>query len=135
MWNSEINNKKNGRYASWDYHMNFSLRYHNKLGIAPKYNQITNIGVDSFSAHGGTSMENLLTSKFCMVPIRELSFPLKHPSEVHIDSRFEKITEGIIVPPRSYYFKIALRRMIPIPRDISIKKSLKARKIVRKDLA
>lgn len=132
-WQSEVRNKAaQGRYASWDYHMNFSLRFHNKLGIAPRYNQITNIGVDSFSAHGGKSMENYLTKKFCMVPNKALQFPLKHPSKIKIDSKFEKATEKIIVPPRSYYLKIAIRRMIPIPRDISIKKSLKAGKIVRK---
>lgn len=131
-WQSKVKNKSKGRYASWDYHMNFSLRYYNKLGIAPKYNQITNIGVDSFSAHGGSSMENYLTSKFCMVPNKSLQFPLKHPEKVKVDAKFEKETERIIVPPRSYYIKIAIRRMIPIPRDISIKKSLRAGRIVRK---
>lgn len=131
-WQNEIRNKLEGRYASWDYHMNFSLRYYNKLGIAPRYNQITNIGVDSFSAHGGSSMENLLTSKFCMVPTKTLDFPLKHPERVAVDPVFEKKTERIIVPPRRYYMKIALRRLIPISRDISIKKSLKAGRIIRK---
>lgn len=131
-WQSEVRNKKNGRYASWDYHMNFSLRYYNKFGIAPKYNQITNIGADEFSAHGDTNMENYLTSKFCMVPTKELSFPLKHPPRIQVDERFEKIAEKIIIPPRRYYMKIFLRRMIPIPRDISIKKSLRAGKIIRK---
>ena len=114
--------------------MNFSLRYHNKIGIAPKYNQITNIGVDSFSAHGGTSMENLLTRKFCMVPNKELRFPLEHPPKVKVDSVFERKTERIIVPPCWYYLRIAIRRMIPIPRDISIKKSLRAGKIIKKGL-
>lgn len=131
-WKSELENKKNGRYASWDYHMNFSLRYHNKLGIAPRYNQITNIGVDEFSEHGGTSMDNYLTNKFCMIPVSNLEFPLKHPDTIHIDKRFERKTEKIIVPPRSYYMKIFLRRLIPIPRDVSIRKSIKTRKIVRK---
>lgn len=131
-WLSEMENKRNGRYISWDYHMNFSLRYHNKLGIAPCFNQITNIGVDSFAAHGGTSMENLLTSKFCQVPSKELSFPLKHPKEVIIDSKFEEITEKIIVPPRKYFLKIFFRRMIPISKDISIKKSIRERRIVRR---
>lgn len=133
-WLGEINYKEqHGRYASWDYHMNFSLRYHNKLGIAPKFNQITNIGVDSFSAHGGSSMENLLTSRFCEVPSKELSFPLTAPPEVKVNDIFEKKTAKIIMPPRKYYVKIFIRHLIPIPRDISIKKSLKYRKIVRKE--
>ncbi len=134
-WKSEINHKNTeGRYASWDYHMNFSLRFHNKLGIAPRVNQITNIGVDSFSAHGGNSMEILLTSRFCEIESGDLTFPLVDPSEVKINEDFEKKTANIIMPPRKYYFKIFIRRLIPIPRDISIKKSLKAGKIVRKGL-
>lgn len=77
-------------------------------------------------------MENLLTSKFCMVPTKLLDFPLKHPKQVAVDLAFEKKIEKIIVPPRRYYLKIALRRLIPIPRDISIKKSLKTGRVVRK---
>lgn len=127
-----INEKNHERYFSWDYQMNFSVRYHHKFGIAPCKNQITNIGADSMSAHGGTSMENYLTSKFCMVPSDRLSFPLKAPSKMDIDPIFERETEKIILPPRSYYFRIFVRRLIPIPRSISIKKSIKARKIVRK---
>lgn len=120
------------RYYSWDYQMNFSVRYWGKLGIAPCKNQITNIGVDGLSAHGGNSMEHVLTSKFCMVPSDELQFPLRAPSKIAIDPVFEKKTEQIIVPPRKYYLRIFVRRLIPIPRDISIKKSIKARRIVRK---
>lgn len=133
-WQSEIDNKaQNGRYASWDYHMNFSLRYHNKLGIAPRINQITNIGVDSFSIHGGSNKEHVLTKKFCEVPSAELTFPLTDPPEVAVNAGFEKKTAKIIMPPRSYYFKIFIRRMIPISKDISIKKSLKAGRIIRKE--
>ncbi len=132
-WKSEVHNKeKNGRYASWDYHMNFSIRYHNKLGVAPRVNQITNIGADSFSVHGGISMENLLTSRFCEVQSKDMTFPLIAPLEINVDKNFEKKTANIIMPPRRYYFKIFLRKIIPIPRNISIRKSLKAGKIIRK---
>ncbi len=134
-WKSEINHKNTeGRYASWDYHMNFSVRYRNKLGIAPRVNQITNIGVDAFSAHGGNNMENLLTSRFCEIASGDLTFPLVDPPEVKINEDFERKTANIIMPPRKYYFKIFIRRLMPIPRDISIKKSLKTGKIVRKGL-
>ena len=127
-----IDEQSHEKYYSWDYQMNFSVRYYNKFGIAPCKNQITNIGADSMSAHGGSSMEGYLTSKFCMVPSEPLEFPLKSPQKKCVDENFEKQTKKIIVPPRRYYLKIFLRRLIPIPRNISIKKSLKARRIVRK---
>lgn len=127
-----LDEKSHDKYYSWDYQMNFSIRYYGKFGIAPCKNQITNIGVDGLSAHGGNSMEHILTSKFCMVPSDELKFPLHAPSKKCIDRVFEKKTERIIVPPRKYYLKIFIRRLIPISRDISIKKSLKERRVVRK---
>lgn len=127
-----LDEKGHEKYFSWDYQMNFSVRFYGKFGIAPCKNQITNIGADSMSAHGGSSMENLLTSKFCMVPSEQLTFPLRAPEKIDIDPVFERKTANIIMPPRSHYFKIFVRRLIPIPRDISIKKSLKQRRIVRK---
>jgi len=128
-----LNEQAHDKYYSWDYQMNFSIRYHGKYGIAPCKNQITNIGVDGLSAHGGNSMEHILTSKFCLVPSEKISFPLRAPSKIGIDPLFEKKTERIIVPPRRYYLKIIIRRLLPIPRNISIKKSLKEHRIVRKD--
>lgn len=128
-WKAE---KAHNRFYSWDYQMNFSIRFHNKYGIAPCKNQITNIGADSFSAHGGTSMDNCLTAKFCEVPSARISFPLRAPSRIAIDPIFEKKTREIIVPPRRYYFRIYLRRILPIPRDISISKSIKVGRIIKK---
>ncbi len=84
---------------SWDYQMAFSLRVHNMFGIAPKYNQITNIGADELSIHGGVSMNNVMTQRFCEVPIYDLTFPLKHPKTVMVDGVFEKKTEGKIILP------------------------------------
>ena len=74
-------------------------------GIAPKYNQITNIGADELSIHGGVSMSNVMTERFCEVPIYELTFPLKHPKSVMIDNLFEKQTEQKIILPLEYRIK------------------------------
>ncbi len=87
------------RYASWDFHMNFSLRANNLYGISPKYNQINNIGVDVFSVHGGTSWKHPNTSKFCGIPTHHLDFPLVHPSEIKIDPNYEKKVAKIILAP------------------------------------
>ena len=102
-WQLEISEKKQkGRYKSWDYQMSFSLRLHNKIGIVPCYNQITNIGVDSFSEHGGTSLKNPMTKRFCELESYELEFPLKHPNLKKVDEIFEKKIDEIEIPPRYF---------------------------------
>ena len=86
------------RYVSWDYQMLWSLRVHNLYGIAPKYNQITNIGVDAFSEHGGVSFDNEMTRRVCGVETFPLEFPLKHPKAVLTDLGFEAKTAAILLP-------------------------------------
>ena len=111
--------------------MAFALRINNMFGIAPKYNLIRNIGADIHSIHGGVSMDNIMTSRFCEVPIKELSFPLQHPRVVCIDNNFEQKTESIIIPPLSCRFKIkcikTLKKILFIKEEDSLIKTLKNR--------
>lgn len=88
------------RYASWDFHMAMSIRYFDLYGVAPRINQIRNIGVDNFSVHGGSSMNHPNTDKFCEIPTGELSFPLTGPSSIQIHKQFEKNTNKIILVPK-----------------------------------
>ena len=90
---------------SWDYQMAFALRLNNVYGIAPKYNLIRNIGADMDSIHGGVSMNNIMTRRFCEIPTKELTFPLKHPKTLFVDWQFEKQTEQIIILPFRYRIK------------------------------
>lgn len=89
----------NRRFLSWDFHMAMSLRYFDKYGIAPKYNQIRNIGVDIHSTHGGNSMKKPNTAKFCEIPTHELPEILKGPEMVSINKEFEKRTTKIVLVP------------------------------------
>lgn len=94
----EQNRKLAGKkYNSWDYQMAFSVRYYNKLGISPIYNQIENIGVDELSEHGGSSWKKAMTSRFCGVPTHELQFPLLHPGRVSVTLSYEKAVNKIVV--------------------------------------
>lgn len=112
-WDVENRRILNGeKPISWDFQMAFSLRAHNLLGIAPKYNLIKNIGADSFSTHGGVSMNLEMTSRFCEIPIKELTFPLKHPKVCLIDSEFERLTEKIIVQPIFFRIKARVAKLI-----------------------
>lgn len=97
------------KYRSWDYQMAFSLRYYDKMGISPQYNQIENIGVDQFSEHGGNSFKKEMTRRFCGIPTHELSFPLKHPETVEVDVAYEKKISEIITNPLSVRIKHKLK--------------------------
>lgn len=96
------------RFASWDFHMACTIRLNNFYGIAPKYNQIRNIGVDIYSTHGGTTMNKANTSNFCEVPTKQLDFPLIAPTHFGINEEFEKKTTAKILAPRHirYLFPI-----------------------------
>ncbi|MFK8328849.1 glycosyltransferase family 2 protein [Pseudomonas sp. BJa5] len=116
--------EKNGRFYSWDYQMSFSVRAHNLYAIVPKYNQITNIGVDLDSTHGGHSMENLMVERFCGLPTRPMEFPLKHPEVLLIDNTFEVAVAKIILDPQFFSMRSMLsrtiRRMLGISKTESI---------------
>lgn len=92
-------NTSNKPKENWDHQMNFSVRMNNAVGIAPSVNQIRNIGVDERSTHGGTSLNNIMTKRFCGIQSYPLQFPLKHPRTVTVDPVFERKTEKIILMP------------------------------------
>lgn len=95
-------------FKSWDFQMLWSVRSNNLFGIMPLRNQITNIGVDDYSIHGGNSKSNIMTDRFCEIPSKEMESPLIHPSEVKIDERVETMIGEIICPP----FKSAILKII-----------------------
>lgn len=112
-WDRELKHyAKFGRFSSWDYQMSFSLRIHNLYGIMPKYNQITNIGVDCNSIHGGTTFENVMTRRFCGLPTKELDFPLKHPKSIIPIKSVENNISKIITLPYSLRLRIKLNKCI-----------------------
>ena len=87
------------RFISWDFHMALTIRLFGLYGIAPKYNQIRNIGIDQLSTHGGTSKKKPNTAKFCEIPTHPLPDELKGPEEVSINKEFEKrFTKIVLVP-------------------------------------
>lgn len=90
---------KGMRPSSWDFQMAFSLRIHNMYGISPINNQIENIGVDEYSTHGGTSLQNEMTKRFCGIKTFPLEFPLIHPKIVLEDIKYEKKVGRIILHP------------------------------------
>ena len=122
--------EKGVKPISWDFQMAYSLRVHNLVGIAPKYNLIKNIGDDNYSTHGTSSMKNVMTRRFCYINTKELSFPLKHPKCILVDPKFEKATEQVIIQPFMMRMRILLgtkiKKWLHISSDVSISKSIKS---------
>jgi hypothetical protein len=118
----ELEAKKSlGRFYSWDYQMSFSMRAHNVCAIVPKYNQITNIGVDNDSTHGGNSLNDIMVERFCGIKTKEMIFPLKHPDALLIDKTFELSVAKIILNPEFYSFRSLTSRLIR--RFLGVKKT------------
>ncbi len=116
--------KKNKRISSWDFQMIAALKYHDLLGITPVFNQIKNIGADLHSTHGGTTMKNVMTRRFCEIDVGELDFPLIHPTEINVDPSYEKKIEKIILFPFYLRFKFLisslLKKILRIPMEDSL---------------
>ena len=132
-WERIIEAINNGKQpSSWDYQMALALRLNNVYGIAPKYNLIRNIGADVDSIHGGVSMDNIMTRRFCEVPFKEMAFPLKHPQALLIDYGFEKRKEKIIVLPLQYRIKGGVvkiaKKILRIGNQESLTRKLKLKK-------
>lgn len=125
--------EETGRYFSWDYHMTFSIREYDKYGIIPKYNQIKNIGVDLDSEHGGVTMDNIMTRRFCGMDSVELQFPLKHPREVKTEKSIERKLDKIVLPPQPHRIRNFIRytivklikKVFNIPDNVSVRERLK----------
>ena len=130
--------KSRSQYRSWDMQMVFSLRAHDLYGIVPRLNQIKNIGVDEFSEHGGYSLANIMTKRFCGMDSIGMEFPLKHPTTILADSDHEKRLEKIILPPPFFYqnalwkaqISVAVRKLLGMEINKSFRSEL-ARKFKR----
>lgn len=113
---------------SWDFQMAYAIRANNLFGISPKYNQIRNIGADNDSIHGGNSMSNTMTARFCEKRTKVLTFPLKHPKLLLIDTEYERRVERIIIPPLKGRVHLLIGSLIKwllrIPQEETITKTL-----------
>ena len=99
--------EKDNRRASWDHQMSYCLRRHELVGVVPVYNQIRNIGVDSRSTHGGSSMLKPMTNRFTKMGTKSLRFPLTHPQEISINEALERRLEKVILLPS--YLRLIVR--------------------------
>lgn len=100
------------RYGSWDHHMALTLRSTGMLGAVPARNQIRNVGADELSTHGGTSLEQVMTRRFCGMDSYPLEFPLRHPLAVAPDPVLERALGAIILHPVRLRVRAGVRRVL-----------------------
>lgn len=129
-WNIESRRIIEGeKPLSWDHQMSFTQRVHGLYAIVPKYNQITNIGVDADATHNGTSFDHIMTRRFCGLKTKPITFPLVHPKVVLCDTQFERLTAKIITRPPLHRFKASisnmLKRVLNVDRESSLTDTLK----------
>lgn len=119
---------RGNKKVSWDHQMTFTLMSNRMYGIAPCVNLIQNIGVDSETTHGGATLRNPMTKRFCGMKSKEIKFPLVDPPKVIEDKIFEKKIGDIICIPRWYMLGIriaeVIRKIFGISSDVSFSQIL-----------
>jgi hypothetical protein len=91
-------NHKNSGRAHYESILGSAAILNSRINIVPKYNMISNIGIDSNATHGATSMDILpkgIKKIFYMKPY-EIDFPLKHPKYVIEDVNYKKKIDRIM---------------------------------------
>lgn len=71
---------------AWDYQWLFTNWLKRRVTIVPKNNLVSNIGFDNFATHTFNSFDKLSNIK-----IQSISFPLKHPGYVYVDSKVDNM--------------------------------------------
>lgn len=65
---------------------------HNMLNVVPKYNMISNIGIDRETTHSVSDIRllNSRTQKLLYKKVYDIRFPLRHPEKIVQNENFEK---------------------------------------------
>lgn len=87
-----INRHKDSGRAHYESIMYIAAATNNMLNIVPKYNMISNIGIDNVSTHSASDIRLLpkRTQKLMYKKTYEIEFPLKHPEKVERNRKYEK---------------------------------------------
>jgi hypothetical protein len=101
-WQKIFQDTYHNRNSSWAYRWALSCWIQSGLTILPNVNLIANIGFGEDATHAKSS-----TNKLANLPVREITFPLKHPPFVMRHFQADDFTEKNIF--RESIFKRALR--------------------------
>jgi hypothetical protein len=76
-WKEEFRRLYNNKIDTWDFQFLFACWINHGLSILPKVNLVSNIGFGTGASHTGD-----MNSKASNIPVKEITFPLKHPDFV-----------------------------------------------------
>lgn len=91
-------NKNKKDKITWDYRFMLYNWYKNKLSIVPKSNLVKNIGFNKNATHTFKRNKNM------NYKLKDLQYPLIHPSKNYIDNDFEKKNFYTSYYNKSYFF-------------------------------
>jgi hypothetical protein len=111
-----------GHIAGPEFYLRFIISSQNKVNILPKYNMIKNIGFGEGSTHAANDLRLMPkgVQKMFQMKTYEYTFPLKHPSYLVADKKFEKKVLRIVA--RNYPFIVFYRKCEGFLRRIYFKR-------------
>ncbi len=74
-----------GSFDTWDYQWHYAIASNSGFSVVPRENLITNIGFGKDATHGTDSS----AGKRFQIPIKSLTFPLKHPQFLFPDLDYD----------------------------------------------
>lgn len=95
-----------GEIDTWDFQWNFARFIKSGLSIVPSVNLISNLGIRNDSTHNIDRIKEIGN-----LPLRQILFPLKEPSEISIDRKYDreffiKITNGGIIKKNNNILRV-----------------------------
>lgn len=88
-WYKEFDKTFNGEIDTWDYQWVFACWIKNGLNVIPNVNLISNIGFGKGGVHTEDSFNELSN-----IPVKEMSFPLKHPPKINRNVKADNFTQN-----------------------------------------
>lgn len=119
VWENCIASILSGKVSAWDWQWYMSLSAQNQLCIIPAYNQVANIGFGDNATHTFGSVPNIY------LQTKLLDFPLKHPTLVVPNERYDFLYEQARVPKSRNFLKSFIHRSVRIMAKCVSKKKLR----------
>ena len=109
-WKWILSRCYSGEQNSWAYKWLYLNLKEGKISITPSRNLVRNIGL------GNNSTNTLLKNSFAMPPISRLSFPLRHPQKITINSEDDVDLEKHMFSKSTLWLEIMTKRIKPLYR-------------------
>lgn len=105
-WRQIFDRVSSGAIDTWDYQWAYTCWQQRGLTCLPRANLITNIGFGADATHTLSA-----ESKMANLPVGDLSFPLKHPSQVECSAHPDRWTSRHVFEINDSWLGFARRRL------------------------